>query len=74
MNDEETSDKPMFQYGANDDFKQPGPDGPEQMGRQPEPDEKYLISEPDATTRVAEDTEQLTQYYADKGIPWPYNG
>ena len=72
MNEDVTPDKPMIQHGANDDYQKPTSDGGTEMGRQPKPDEKYLICEPDGTTRVADNTAQLQNYYEDQGIPWPY--
>jgi hypothetical protein len=73
MNEDVTPDKPMFQHGANDDYTKKGPDGSKVMGRQPDPGEKYFIAEPDGTTKVAENTAQLSNYYQQQGIPWPYN-
>jgi hypothetical protein len=60
MNDDVTPGKKrMFQHGANDNYFEKdaqgnvlrNPDGTEQMKRSPEPNEKFLIVEPDGTTK-----------------------
>lgn len=69
MNEGVSPEGDMFEHGANDNYR--NPDG--SMGRQPGPNEKYLVAEPDGTTRVIESTADLQTYYEEKGIPWPYD-
>ena len=59
MNRDVTPDKPMFQYGANDNYTKTDSEGNTVMRRQPDLGEKYLISEPDGMMRIAENTAQL---------------
>jgi len=61
-------DKNMVQHGANDDFKKA--DG--SAGRTPEPDESYLVVEPDGNSKIINGTDNLHDYYDQNNIPWPY--
>jgi hypothetical protein len=81
INDDVSPEKPMVQHGANDDYKKKDKDGnpvtdprngKPQMGRDPDPNEKFLVSEPDGTTRVVNGTDNLKTYYQEKGMDWPY--
>jgi RHS repeat-associated protein len=74
LNNDVCPENQMFNHGANDNFKKPDPDNPgkSKMGRQPDPDEKYIITEPDGTVRHIDGTDELQKYYNEKGIKWPY--
>jgi len=65
----------MFQHGANDNFKKPDPDNPGQevMGRQPDKNEKYVVTEPDGSVSQMDNTAELEQYYKDNNMDWPYD-
>jgi len=59
----------MVAHGANDDYRPGG-----QMGRQPGENERFLVVEPDGTSRVVgPPTSALQDYYDSKGIDWPYD-
>lgn len=81
MNDDVTPDKPMFQHGANDNYYKRDADGNIMrddagnpiMGRNPEPDERFLVSDPDGNLRVVDGTENLKKFYDEHpGMDWPY--
>ena len=57
----------MFQHGANDDFK---PDG-KTPGRNPEPNEKFLVVDENGNTST-KNVSELKELYDEKGIEWPY--
>ncbi len=61
-------EKDMVQHGANDDFR---PDGTN-PGRTPEPDENYLVVDENGNAQLIEGTDNLEQFYGEKGIEWPY--
>ena len=75
LNKDVCPENQMFNHGANDNFKKPDPDNPgkSKMGRQPDADEKYVITEPDGTVRHIDGTDELQKYYNEKGLKWPYN-
>ncbi|HKX63506.1 MAG TPA: RHS repeat-associated core domain-containing protein, partial [Verrucomicrobiae bacterium] len=69
LNKDVCPENQMFNHGANDNFKKPDPDNPgkSKMGRQPDADEKYVITEPDGTVRHIDGTDELQKYYNEKG-------
>lgn len=74
LNDDVCPENPMFQHGANDNFKKPDPNNPgkTKMGRTPEPDEKYVVTKPDGSVTEINGTDELKKFYDEEGIPWPY--
>jgi hypothetical protein len=74
----------LIQHGANDNFKrgETNANRHEQMqGRLPDPNEVYLVVNPDGTSRVVNTTAKLEEFYgavphATSGQPvnikWPY--
>ncbi|MBD3299263.1 MAG: hypothetical protein GF341_11445, partial [candidate division Zixibacteria bacterium] len=68
MNEDVTPDRKMFNHGANDDYKVDG-----KMGRQPDPDESYLVVDENGNAKMIDGTDNLKQEYKDRGIKWPYD-
>jgi RHS repeat-associated protein len=72
LNDPENYDGPkkdMVQHGANDDFK---PDG-KTPGRNPEPDENYIVVDENGNAELIEGSKNLEEFYGkNEGLDWPY--
>jgi hypothetical protein len=74
LNERVTPEKPMFQHPWQDawwrvDEKR----ARTYMGRVPEPDERFLICQPDGTMRVVDTAKSLKICYGKWGLNWPYD-
>lgn len=69
MNDKVTPGREMIQHGANDQFIDPNTGMP---GRNPNPNEKFLVVDQHGNTQTINSTKELEQYYNKNDIPWPY--
>ena len=89
LNKEVCPEHQQFKHGANDDYKpnrdadgnlqtqddgwSPDLGGGETPGRAPDPDESYLVVEPNGTAKQVDGTDNLKQYYDDNNMEWPYD-
>lgn len=80
LNKEVCPEHHQFNHGANDDYR-PVKDadgnvtdisGGDKPGRNPDPDESYLVVEPNGTAKQIDGTDNLQKYYEDNGMDWPY--
>ncbi len=80
LNKEVCPEHHQVNHGANDDYR-PQKDadgnvtsieGGDAPGRNPDPDESYLVVEPNGTAKQVDGTDNLQQYYGDNGMDWPY--
>lgn len=62
----------MVMHGDNDTYVKVTREGELERGRLPEPDERFLICEPDGKISVAEGVKSLNDYYDGHRIYWPY--
>jgi hypothetical protein len=60
----------LFQHGGNDNYRKKGDTS--EMGRFPDPDEEFLIIEPDGDTVFIESLADLEKYYDEHKMPWHY--
>lgn len=70
LNDDVCPEHKQFQHGANDDYRVPEKSG--RPGRNPDPDESYLVVEPDGTAKQIDGTHNLQKYYKQNKMDWPY--
>ncbi len=68
LNEDVGQPPPMFQHGANDDYRKRNGTA----GRNPGADERFTVVEPNGTVKRINSTAELEQYYRQNGIPWPY--